>query len=223
MESNNWQETFYASSIDLWNRFISFLPEIIGAAIVLFAGFLIAAFLGRFVENILRRARIDSALERAGIRRRFEEVGLGFQLSHVVGWIVKWFIIILVLATVADILDWNQITQFLNEVVMYIPNVLIAIVILTIGLMAGRLVHGIVERTARASMMLAGVSGILAALAKWAVIIFAIMASLNQLKIAANLIQILFAGLVFAITLAVGLSFGLGGRDKAKEFLDRYK
>jgi len=84
-------------------------------------------------------------------------------------------------------------------------------------------VYGIIERTTKASTMLAGLSGVLAAMAKWAVIIFAVMASLNQLKIAANLIQILFAGLVFAVTLAAGLAFGLGGRDKAKEFLDKYK
>lgn len=223
MENNTWQEAFYASSANLWYQFVSFLPELLGALIVLLIGLLVASFAGRLIESLVHRTRVDSAMEKTGVSKKFEEVGLGFRVSYVVGWIIKWFVIIFVLATAADILDWNQINQFLNDVVLYIPNVLIAIVILIIGLLAGRLVHGIIERAAKASMMLAGLSGVLAALAKWAVIIFAVMASLNQLKIAANLIQILFAGLVFAVTLAAGLAFGLGGRDKAKEFLDKYK
>ena len=223
MENNTWQEAFYASSANLWYQFISFLPELLGALIVLLIGLLVASFAGRLIESLVHRTRVDSAMEKTGVSKKLEEAGLGFRVSYVVGWIVKWFVIIFVLATAADILDWNQINQFLNDVALYIPNVLIAIVILIIGLLAGRLVYGIIERTTKASTMLAGLSGVLAAMAKWAVIIFAVMASLNQLKIAANLIQILFAGLVFAVTLAAGLAFGLGGRDKAKEFLDKYK
>ncbi|MEK7098087.1 MAG: hypothetical protein AAB906_04540 [Patescibacteria group bacterium] len=113
--------------------------------------------------------------------------------------------------------------NFVNEVVLYIPDVLIAIMILVAGLLAGRAVSRVTERAAMSSTIFSGSSGLLASLAKWAVIIFAVMASLSQLRIAADLIQILFAGFVSAATLAFGLAFGLGGKDRAKEFLDRYK
>lgn len=223
MDYNSWQDAFWGSLTEVWFKFAAFLPELLGAVIVLLIGLVLAVFLGRVVENLIMRTRVDGLLERAGISRRFEEAGLGFRLSYVIGWLVKWFIILVVLATVADILDWNQINQFLNDIALYIPNVIVAVVILIIGLLAGRLVHGVVERSARASVMLAGAAGLLAEIARWAVIIFAVMAALTQLKIAANLIEVFFAGLVFAIALAFGLAFGLGGREKAKEFIDKYK
>mgnify|MGYP001617622362 FL=1 len=149
-----------------------------------------------------------------------EALGLRFALSNFVGWIVKWFFIVVILIAVTDFLGWTQVTDFLSEVALYIPNVIIAVVILTVGLVMGQFVHNVVEKSIKVSGSPTPAYKPLAALSKWAIIIFALLASLVQLGVATALIQILFTGLVAMLAIAGGLAFGLGGKEKASKWLD---
>jgi len=216
-----WQETFIASFQDLWFKFVTFIPGLIGALIILFFGLIIAASIGTIAKTLIKGTKVDAVFEKTGVTKKFRKAGLKLDIAALVGWIVKWFFIVVVLVTVADILGWQQVNNFLQDVALYIPNVLVAVAILVIGLLAAQFVHDIVDKSVKAAGVLKGRALPLAVMSKWAIIMFAIMASLIQLNIAERLIEILFTGLVFTLALAFGLSFGLGGKERANDWLQR--
>ena len=143
--------------------------------------------------------------------------------AGLVGWVVKWFFIIVTLIAVADILRWPQLTNFLESVALYLPNVIIAVLILLVGFILGNGLRDLVTKAVRASELPEASAGLLGTVARWAVIVFAIMATLTQLGVAADLVKILFTGLIAMLALAGGLSFGLGGKDHASLWLTKIK
>ncbi len=215
-----WAETITSAFQNIWVKFIGFLPEFITALILLVVGLLVAGLLGKLMARIISVIKLDDLLGKAGFTSAVQDMGVPFSLSKLMGWVVKWFFVVVTLIAVADILGWEEVNSFLNAVVLYIPNVLVAVVVLIIGVIAGQFVHGIVEKTLHVSQAPISASRPLAALAKWAIIIFAIMAALVQLGIATSLIEILFTGLVAMMAIAGGLAFGLGGKEKASKWLD---
>ncbi len=215
-----WLETIINSLEEVWYRLAEFLPDLLLAIIVLAIGLLLAGWLGKLANKIITFIKLDEALAKSGFSPKVEAAGIKFNLASLIGWLVKWFFIVVVLITVADILNWKQITEFLNAVVLYIPNVFIAIIILTVGLVAAHFVYNVVERTISVSKAPVVTIRPLATLSKWSIVIFAILAALVQLGIATSLIEILFTGLVAMLALAGGLAFGLGGKEKASRWLD---
>ncbi len=210
------REAFTASMIDLWNGFVGIIPDIVGGIIVLIIGLIIAMLLARLTRWVIRHIKLDALFEKTKITGKFEEVGFRFVPSEILGWIVKWFVIIATFMAVADILNLAEVTGFLREVVLYIPHVIIAILILVIGLIIGDLVRQFIQKSLKASHLSEDKAVQLGRLGKYAVVIFAIMAALVQLNIASELVQILFAGIIITMALA----FGLGGKDQAKKWLD---
>jgi hypothetical protein len=202
----------------LWYKMILFMPQFIGVLIVLVVGIILASVLSSVVRHAIRLSRIDQLTESTGISKLFADVGITFTFSGLISWIIKWFLVIVVLIAVADILEWDQITIFLNRIALYIPNVLVAVVIMSVGFVVGHFVSQIVSKSAVASHSLPNeVADMLAATAKWAIIIFALLAGLTQLGVATRLIEILFTGIVAALALA----FGLGGREHAGRLLSK--
>lgn len=210
------REVFVGSMIDLWNSFVRIIPDIVSAILVLIIGLVLAMLLARLTRWVVRHIKLDVLFEKTKITGKFEEVGFRFVPSEVLGWVVKWFIIIATFMAVTDILKLQEVTNFLREIVFYIPNVIIAILILVVGLIIGDLVRQFVKKSLQASRLPEAKAGHLGRLSKYAVVLFAVMASLVQLGIAAELVQILFAGIVITAALA----FGLGGKDQAKKWLE---
>lgn len=216
-----WNEAIKASLLNIWAQVTSLIPEIIGALLILIAGLIIATGLGQLAKKLVHLTRVDALFVKIGIGKKFDEVGVKFSVSGIVGWIIKWFFIIVTLIAVVDILQLEQVTEFLQDVASYIPHVVVAVVILVIGVVVGQFVYQVVEKSLKASHLTADVSHLLAAIAKWAIVITALLASLVQLNIATQLIEILFTGFVAMLALALGLAFGLGGREEAKKFLEK--
>ncbi|GMU25748.1 hypothetical protein KJZ71_05560 [Patescibacteria group bacterium] len=218
---NLWGATIVASLQNLWIQLLGFLPQILGAIIVLIVGVIVAGMLGKLAARVIAMAKVDNLVQSTGVTDEFRKIGISFSLSKLLGWIVKWFLIIATLIAVVDILNIGQVTLFLQDVALYIPNVIAAIVILTIGIVAGNFVRQVVHKAAEASKIPATAAGPLSAVAKWSIIIFALLAALVQLHVAAALIQTLFTGFIAMLAIAGGLAFGLGGQDKARAWLDR--
>lgn len=130
---------------------------------------------------------------------------------------VKWFLVIVSILAAADILNLNQVTAFLNMVLLYIPNVVIAVIILLLGVLFANFTAQIVQGAVKTARLKTG--HFLAAIAKWSIIVFSVLAALVQLGIAASLLQILFTGLVAMLAIAGGLAFGLGGRGHAEKII----
>ena len=206
------------SLINLWDSVIEFVPELLGAFLVFTVGLIVAPILGRVAKRLVKLTKIDTLSEKMGLTNTFENLGLRFTFSAVIGKLVKWFFLIAFLMAAMDILGWSRATEFLNQIVLYIPNVAVAVIMIAVGLIAGQFVQKIVITGLKTSGTSIKSPELLGNIARWALIIFAALAALLQLGIAERLIEILFAGVV--ITLA--LAFGLGGKEKAAKFLDRF-
>lgn len=151
----------------------------------------------------------------------FERYGLPFKISKLLGWIIKWFLIVVSLIAATDVLGWDQVTDYLKQIVLYLPNVIIAVIMLFFGTVLANFVHRVVKSAVAAAKLAS--ADFLAGLARWAILVFTFMASLIQLQIAEDLIRVLFTGFVAMLALAGGLAFGLGGKDYAARVLDKLK
>ena len=205
------------SLINLWDSVIGFAPELIGAFVILILGIIIAPIFGGIVKKLVKLTKIATLSEKTGLSNTFENLGLHFTFSSVIGKLVKWFFLIAFLIAAMDVLNWTSVTDFLKEIMFYIPNVIVAIIILAVGLIAGQFVKKAVITGLKTTGSIKNPE-LLGNIAQWSLVVFATLAALLQLGIAERLIEILFAGVV--ITLA--LSFGLGGKEKAARFLDRF-
>ncbi|MFC1787841.1 hypothetical protein ACFLZY_01325 [Patescibacteria group bacterium] len=209
------------SFLELWDSVLSFLPRVLGALIVFIIGWVIAGLLRRAVMQVVKVLRIDEMSEKFELTTSLEKAGMRLHVGKLLGWIIKWFFIIFALIAAMDVLGWEQVTEYLKQVVLYLPNVIISVIILLAGILLGNFVSHVVKTAVEAAKLAS--AHFLAGMSKWAIYIFTFMAALVQLQIAPNLIQVLFTGLVAMLALAGGLAFGLGGKDHASKFLDRLK
>jgi len=209
--------TIVASFSELFDKLIGFIPALIAALIILVIGLVISGALGRLVRRLVELTKIDSLLSRIDIISRINKSGGKFQLSEVIGWLVKWFLIIVTLIAVADILQLDSFNDFLIRIAEYFPQVVVAVLILVAGIVFGNGVADVIEKIVTSSSLRVG--RIVATIAKWAIVIFSVMAALIQLQIAATLINTLFTGIVFMLALAGGLAFGLGGKEGASQLI----
>ncbi|MDA3839759.1 MAG: hypothetical protein PF572_01600 [Patescibacteria group bacterium] len=217
---NNWTDAFVSSFQNLWFMLISFIPEIIGALLVLIIGWLIAKTLGRLATKFIKVFKLDYLIEKVGLKKELDEMGLKFSVAELLGSIVKWFFIIVTLIAVANVLRIPQVTSFLERIAFFIPEVIAAIFIVVLGMLLGSFLKNILSKSLGASGVSEKVAVQLGNLAKWIIFVFAFMAAIVQLGVAVDFMHTLFTGFVAMLTLAGGLAFGLGGRDKAAKFLD---
>lgn len=218
--TSSYGDAIVGSLADLGVQFASFLPGLIAALAVFFIGWAISVAAGRLVEKLLVVLRINQAFEHLrGLKMAIERAGLKMNIPMLIGEIVKWFLIIVTLLAATDILGLSEISAFLTSVLLYIPNVVVAALILTIAVVLANFVY----RTVEASITAAGFESakMVAAISKWSIIIFALLAALTQLNVAVTLIQTIVTAFFAMIALAGGLAFGLGGKDMATRWLTK--
>ncbi|MDD3487455.1 MAG: hypothetical protein PHF35_03710 [Candidatus Moranbacteria bacterium] len=216
-----WGEAITMSLINLWDRFVGFLPSLVGAILVFVAGWIVAVALGKAVEHIVKMIKIDSVMQRAGTKDRLHKAGVDFNIARFCGGLVKWFLILVFLMAATDILHLTQVTGFLNSIVLYLPNVIVAAVILIVAFLLGNFVFAVIKGGTKVAGVVS--ASLIATVAKWAIVIFGFLAALVQLGIATSLINTIFIGLVAMLALAGGLAFGLGGRDEAALILKKLR
>ncbi|MDP3985769.1 MAG: hypothetical protein Q8P82_03310 [bacterium] len=216
-----WGEVVQASFQGVWTGFAAFFPRLIGALVVFLIGVIIAVALKNVVVRVSSWLKLDMLAEKLELKASLAKAGISLKIGELLGWLVKWFVIIASIVAATDILNWPQITEFFREVLMYVPNVIIAVVILLAGILVANFVRNVVHKAVKAANLES--ADFLAGVSRWAILVFSFMAALVQLQVAADLVRMLFAGFVAALALALGLSFGLGGRDHASRFLERLR
>jgi hypothetical protein len=202
----------------IWFGIISYLPAIIFALVIFVIGWVLAHLVGKSIKHLIDLTKVDSVLEKAGIHEPFRRAGFHFSLGRIVGGLVKWFLIIVFLVAVFDILGLSQLNAFLQQIVFgFLPSVLVAALVILIASVVARAAGRVVAGSAKA----AGVhsANFAGSIATWSIWIFAILIALAQLGIAASLIQTIFIAVLAMFALAGGLAFGLGGRDHAGRVL----
>lgn len=216
-----WGDVVTTSFQSLWLSLAAFLPRLLGAVIVFLIGVLVAIALKNLVVRVSGWLRLDLLAEKLDLKSTLAKAGISLKVGELFGWLVKWFIVIASLIAATDILGWVQITDFLEQVVFYIPNVVIAVVIFLAGMLLANFTRNVVHKAVKAANLES--ADFLAGIARWSILVFTLMAALVQLQIAEQLIQMLFAGLVAMLAIAGGLAFGLGGKENATRFLDKLR
>ena len=214
-------ETVMGSFETLLAGFIAVFPALLAAFLVLVIGWAIAALVGGVVARLVNLLWIEKLVERLRIKDAFSHMGLKLNFAGLIGWLVKWFLIIAFLIAAADILGWDQVTSFLKDVALYIPQVFVAVVILVAGIVAADFVFKVVSKAVKSAGLVS--SGFVSGVAKWAVLIFSVLVALDQLDIGRTLLNTLVQGFVATVAIGAGLAFGLGGKDHAGRFLDRIR
>ena len=211
-----------ASFNDVWFTIVSFVPAILAAAVIFIIGWVIGMILAKVIEQVIDVLRVDDALKASGVTEAVKDAGFHLNAGKLLGALVKWFVIIVFLVAALEVLGLVRVTIFLQQVVlMYLPQVIVAVLILIIAAVVAEVVRSVVTGSARAAgVKQANMAG---AIAKWAIWVFAVLAALNQLGVAAAFWQTLFTGIVVALSLAFGLAFGLGGKDAAARFIDKMR
>lgn len=217
---DTWGQVLSNSFQGLWTGVIMFIPNLIVALVILAIGWAIGAVVAHAIAKFMDMIKFDEALKKAGFEDFVKKGGLSLNSGRFVGKIVEYFIVIAFLIASFDVLGLNQVTAFLQQIVLgYLPQLIIAVLILLVGGVVG----DVMSRIVNASSRTAGLShaNLLAVVTKWGVWIFAILVGLSQMGIAGAFIQTLFTGFVVAVSLAIGLSFGLGGQGAAAKTIER--
>jgi hypothetical protein len=194
---------------------ISFIPLFLSGFIILLAGIIIATFLRQIVRGGLEFVKFEGFLKKYGVPESKEAANWSTILSE----IVRWFIIIVFLIPTAQVWGLGKFVDVLNNLLMYLPNVFIAVLLLLVGFVVSKLVYDLLAASLRGLSSESAKS--IAMIGRYSVLIFVFLVVLNQLGIASDLIKILFSGIVAMIALAGGLAFGLGGKEAAKDIIDK--
>lgn len=209
----DWGDAVLVSATDALRNFLGFLPQLVGAILVLVIGWIIAGFVAGLIERVLNRIGFERAAQSTGIAGFVKRSGSEWTVSKVVAEIVKWFIRLIALQAAASILGMEQVSQIINSILLWLPNLVVALAIIVIGALLARFVAGVVRGAT--SEMGFGNPDLIAGIAQYSIIVFAVIAAVDQLGIAETVVNTLFTGLVVAVALAFGLAFGLGGQQTA--------
>lgn len=222
MVLNTWAEVLTLSFQNLWVGVVNFVPNLVVAVVIVILGWLVGALFGRAIWQVFKSLKIDDALRRAGFESFLRRGGINLDSGAFVGDLVKWFVIVIFLVAAMDVLNLPQVNFFLQDVVLgYLPRVVAAALVLLVAGVIGDVVGRVVVTAARTANLHS--AHFVGAVVKWAIWIFAILVALSQLGIAATFSQTLFTGVVIAVSLALGLSFGLGGQEAASRFIERLR
>lgn len=222
MTVQSWGDVLVLSLQNVWTSVVSFLPTLIIAIIVLLIGLFVASVLGSVVEKIFEALKLDTFLSKTlGLSVYFERAGLNLRGAYFLGQLVNWFFIVVFLLAVTDMLGLYAFSNFLKDVLNYIPNIIIAVLVM----LAAVVVANFLRKVVSASVMSARLRApkFLGTLAWWAVVVFGFLTALVQLNVAVSVINTLITGFIAMLALAGGLAFGLGGKGYAEYLVNKLR
>lgn len=216
----HWSEALLTSLAAALALLFSAIPKIIGFGLILIVGWFVASLIDRGLAAILRSIHFNDLSRRAGLTDFVERMGMNTDPAGMVGLVVKWFIRLIALVVAFDALGLPAVSDVLRQLLLWLPNVVVALVVLVIGGLAARALSNVVRGAASEAGL--SNSNFLAKASATVVWAFAIVVAVNQLGIATELVNTLFMAVVGAVALGLGLAFGLGGRETAAEITRKW-
>jgi hypothetical protein len=212
-----WSSAMMSSLAAAMALFFSAIPKVFGFLVIVIVGWLVAALVEKAVAALLRTIRFNDLAKRSGLSDFVNKMGTDTDAAGVLGGVVKWFIRLIALVVAFDALGLPAVSDVLRQLLLWLPNAVVAMVVLVVGgLLASAL--GNVVRGAAAKSALSN-PDLLARVATGLVWAFAIVVAVNQIGVATALVNTLFMAVVGAVALALGLAFGLGGRETAADIV----
>ena len=213
----DWGQAIMTSAAAALALFLGAIPKIIGFLAILLIGWMVAGALAGVVAGLLRTVRFNDLAARSGFTGFVRNMGIQTDAAEVLATTVRWFLRLIVLVVAFDALGLPAVSQVLQQLLLWIPNLIVALMILVLAGLAANALHSLVRgASAQAGL---GNPDLLANIARVAIWGFAIVVAVNQIGIASTLVNTLFMGLVGALALGFGLAFGLGGRDTAAQIV----
>jgi len=206
-------------------RIVGFLPQLLGVLVILIGGWIIAGLLKSIVVKLLKLIQLDTASEKSGLGDVLRRGGIGHTISELIGVIIYWLIMLMVFMTALNALGMTVAASLLDKVILYIPNVIAAIFILSLGIFFSSMI-GTIVRTASSN---AGISQakFLGQLTQAVIMVFAVVITLEQLNIAASILNLTINIIIASLGLALAIAIGLGSKDIAadmmKDLVDKIK
>ncbi len=206
-------DVFIASLTSFWTEMAGFVPKLIAALILLFIGWVIAKLVRAGMTQVLKLVHFDVLAEKSGIEAFLREGNLNISLGRVLSEVVYWLVLMIVVVTVSNSLGLHMVADLFNKVVLYIPNIIVAILVLVFGTLLARFLNRVIF----AYLNNIGVEGALtiSTLSEYAVQLFVVFVALEQLQIGTTLLTAAFQIAFGALCLALAIAFGLGGKDWA--------
>ena len=221
MTWQSFQDSIAASWTDVIERVIGFIPELAAAAVILVVGWIVGILLDRFFDRVLRSVGLQDLFEKIRVENLIKKTGVGFDTTALIGRLVKWVILLIAFLAAADVLGLAQVAKFFEQILAYVPNVMVAVAVLIVAAVLANFLAEVVKGSLRAGRL--GYANFLGEVVRWAIWIFAVLVALYQLGVAASLVATIFTGIVAMMAMAGGLAFGLGGQDQAREILENLR
>lgn len=217
-----WGDVFSTSLQGLWAGFIMFVPSFLLAIIVFIIGWVIGTVVDKALRQVIGALKVDKLFQSAGAEPFFHRAGIRLSVGGFIGGLVKWFIVLAFLMASLELLHLTQVTSFLKEVVLsYLPQVIIAALILIVATIVADAMRKLVSGGARAANVRS--ANMLGSITYYAIWIFALIIALSQLGVAPQFMQILFTGIIAMLAIAGGLAFGLGGKEAASRAIEKVR
>lgn len=216
-----WTDAISVSVNNVVINIVNFLPNLVGAIIILIAGWLLALLCEQIIDRVLRMINAQRLFERARVEDLIRKTGSVRDTSGLLAGLIKWIVFIATFMAAANVLQLEGITDFLNRVLTYTPNVVVAVAVMLVGGILAQFLSEVVRGAVSAANL--GYAAFLGGVTRWAIWIFAILTALFQLGVAAPIIEKLITGFVAAFALAFGLAFGLGGQKTAADVLEKVR
>ncbi len=211
---------FIESSQQFLNQIATALPQIIGALLLLIIGWIIAKILKNLVIRLLKLVRFSFLTEKTGIEKFLREGGIKVTAIDIIGTLVYWIVMLLVILATLNSIKLTAASTLFNEIMLFIPNVIVAILILIIGVYLARVVGQILTTSLKS--MKETTADTIGRIAHYAILILTVFIILGQLNIASEIVTSAFQILFGALCLALGLAFGLGGKEWAADIISKY-
>jgi small-conductance mechanosensitive channel len=215
----NWGAAIYTSLTTALALAFAFIPKLIGFLIILLVGWIVASALSKALTWLLKKIGFERMATRVGLTRLEQQMGVRMNTAEILGKVLYWFVFLIFLVSAFDSLGLTTVSTILTQVIAYIPNVFVAILVLFLGTLASTFVADLVRGATSSANV--GNPNLFSNIARYAILGFAGLIALEQLQIAPALLNILFTAVVGAAALAFGLAFGLGGREAAQRMLNR--
>lgn len=214
----NWQEIIVEPLKAMATRVAEFLPNMLGALVILVVGWAVARGIRYVVHRGLRTMQLDTVTENVGVNKALRQGNIEAMPSLLIAKLFYWIVFILTLGMAVNALGLTVAAQLLNSLLLYLPNVIAAAFILVLGFFFGSLVRGLVQTALAGSKALEAQT--VGKISQGAVVVFAVAAALVQLRIAEAIVTNAFTILFAAIAFGVALAFGLGCKDLVRGWVE---
>lgn len=211
----DWSSITLDALQNVWRGMVGFIPLLLGAVIIFLVGWLVSTAVGKLVAMLLNKVGFNRIFERSAWKAALDKAEIKVNPAQFVGGVVKWVLVIVFLLAAVEILGLVQFAGYLQSILDYLPNVVVAAFILVVTVIVTDIIEKVVRTTVEGIKV--GYGKLVSEVIKWSIWVFAILAVLTQLGIAKSFMETLFTGIVAMLALAFGIAFGLGGKEVASD------